>query len=155
MKIIPISTTQFDWPALLKELPNEIVTSLNVAGVNLQSCNGFVRLMSAYESYADNTTHKLIADYILKHWSMGCYFEMPYYWIDEFRKLDLYVLSIPKGRDTSSGIISGTVRQWKESYTVCIQLNESEFFQRMSKMIETLFAHWQIKPLLGVGYAVG
>ncbi len=149
MKMFPISTTSFNWPLFIKEIPSSLTSELNLAGINLQSPEGFVRLMSAYESFADNMTSKIVCDYILNHWSLGLYFEMPYYWIEDFRKTDLHILAIPKGRDDNVGIVTGTIKEWKQTYFTCrLKCQHSDFFNRLKQVIETLFESNKLKFLL-------
>ena len=150
MTLVPISTTQFDWATFIGKFPEQITSELNRAGINLQSCEGFVKLVSAYESFADNTVERTICDYLLSHWSVGCYFEMPYYWIEEFRKTDLHLLAIPKGRDVMIGLISGTLKEWKQTYIITKQAN-GDFFPKLKIVIEAVFNLHKVGFLLENG----
>lgn len=116
MKFQLVGSTSYAWPELLKEFPAEHLTALNTRGINVQSIDGFFRLLTAFETGDPLQTgqEREYPVYLLNFWQLTYWFELPFDLIEEVNsKSGLYVMNIPlEKEDINRGLLTASLVQW-------------------------------------------
>lgn len=136
MRFVPIGNT-FISNTINTILPTEIITQFDASGTKLQSCGGFLKLLSVLEGKKEVLNHHLLM------WSWSFWFEFDYDILETFAfKFDftIYHLSTRKG---PAGIITANLLVWKEFILFC----EESIVPEIRSVGQSLKGYWDANGL--------
>lgn len=148
MKFYLAGSTSFAWAELLKEFPPEHLTALNTHRINVQSINGFLRLLKAFDtsSSIDLSLKIEIPPYILELWSVSWWFELPFTVIEELvNKTRIRTLNVPQSRsDCNKGLLIGTLGAWRE---LCLLRGKPYVSSELTNLITLVISFFERENL--------
>lgn len=151
MKFLLIGQTTYAWAELVKELPSEHVSALQSQRINIQSANGFIRLLSKFDHNGlDLNCMDAVQPYILDLWTWTFWFELPFELIEEvLSKTKVRILNVPNPRNSCNrGMMQGSLSVWRDVVLMGGKPFVTTAFTNLTKLVSGAFDRENLNFLL-------
>jgi hypothetical protein len=144
MKFIHVANMNINWPAFLREMPASVVSELNQNVANVQSIEGYIKLLSRLNEDCDYE----IDDYLLQHVWWSFYYESSPALLLDFNKVNMYILAYPNYKHRFiHGIVTGTIKQWIDLCNLGDKPHASDELKAIIPIIKSLLVRENLASL--------